>query len=191
MMDILNFRVKNGEYTVEYAGLDTVRIKSSDRPKAELFQALNLLIRAAEILFGFPFSQTGFSSIAISHGDAPVSRLVLEIPVPENDPAKLQCPAVDRGNVLHFETGEYLQDDPRNVYNKCVTKVEEAVKDYVQGKRQQMSFEFSADEADAMAEALGVDDPEVKKIATWQRQRAKEAVAADRILPFGKTEAAT
>jgi hypothetical protein len=132
-----------------------------------------------------------FSSIAISHGDDPVSRLVLEIPIPENDPAKLQCPAVDRRSVLDFESGEYLKENPRNVYNRFVTVLENAVKDYVQGKRQQMSFEFEADETDAMADALGVDDPEVKKITAWQRRKAKEAVTADRILPFGKTEPAT
>jgi hypothetical protein len=183
-MDILSFKIKDNGYTVEYTGMNIVRITSSDRPRTELFQKLNLLIQASRFLFKFPFDSALFSSLSISHGDAPKSRLIMEIPVPGNDAAKLQCPAIVRAVRLDPKTEEYLEEDPRNVYNQCVSAVEIEIKKYVRGKRQQMSFEFSADETDEMAEIMGVDDPEVKKVSAWQRQQAKRAGATGTVLPF-------
>ncbi|MDR0759925.1 MAG: hypothetical protein LBF74_07425 [Treponema sp.] len=184
-MNILKFQIKSREYTVEYETVsDIVRIKCGDTPRNELSDTINLLVKSADILFGFSVGSAKFSSLSISHGDNSKSRLTLELPVMGNDPAKLQYPAVNR-SVMLDANGEYLEKDPRNVYNRCLQAAEKSIKDYVRGKRQQMSLEFQADANDELAEALGVDDPDIKRITNFQRRKAKEAVASDNVLSFG------
>lgn len=142
-MTIDKLKIEHGEIVVDYSGLsESFRIATMDEAKASLYMAAADVAVIARAALGIVVERAGFVAIAFAHGDKPGTRLILSIPTVTGDPAKIACPKIDAFPVIDSETGEILIDNPRNIYNQAVERLEAEIVEFVKGKRLQMALPF-------------------------------------------------
>ena len=142
-MTVEKLKIDHGQITIDYSVLlDSFRISTADKAPTSLYSAAADVAILARIVLCLNIEGAGFHTIAFSNGDRPATRLILTVATAENDPAKIACPKIDRGEVIDFEKGIVVQEHPKTVYEHAVQALETEIKEFVKGKRLQMALPF-------------------------------------------------
>ena len=144
MFVIDKFRRQGAVSDVAYSiGAEAFSVATMDEPESGLVHAASDAAECAVAASGIDLRGAyRFFSAVWKHGENPGSRVVLLVPTMEGDDAKLALPLISARPIT--KDGEAV-DCPRNTYNQAMAALEEEVRAFVVGKRQQMALPFDGE----------------------------------------------
>lgn len=159
-MTICKFQNGTKDYAVAVTyttHLEEHRCQSDDLPESDLYLHAASVVHLAVELFGLKGLRAELKDIVFSSGQhGQQTRLSLRVPTAIGEDARMALPAVLRADIENAETHEVDPLEPRNAYNLAVNLLEASIAAYVQGRRQQMVFDFNAETARTLQD--GVDE---------------------------------
>jgi hypothetical protein len=154
-MKILSFKFGDRS-VVEFDNdtYETLRIKTSEEPRTELYRRASGIVQAASALFGnFIENSSTLFSISISYGVAPGSRIILRSRTKYlAEYSKTQFPKVKHRAVIDVEGQR--SECPLNAYLDAVSAFIEEAELFVKGQRAQAEFDFEESGGRYVAEKI-------------------------------------
>jgi hypothetical protein len=149
-VDIFKFQNGTKDFDVGvlfYTHGEEYRLQSDDAPKSELYlQCSNVVVFVLDYL-GLKGLHATLKEIVFGSGqNGKTTRLTLSVPTTEGNYAKLLLPKISRADLCDSKSKEPILGHPRNLYNEAMDLLEEMIKDYVHGRRQQAVLDFEAEE---------------------------------------------
>lgn len=165
-----------------HTGGKSLRILSDEKPREGLYVAASRVLAIGIALYELPEKlNVGFKSISFSNGDDPGSIVQAE---GFEKKVKLILPKISNKEIYKTIAGDYSVDPEnlQNIFNLAVRELKEEILVYIRGQRQQLSFEFNAEQEELFAK----EGEEILKMGEKIRKRA----AADRVVSFPGNESA-
>jgi hypothetical protein len=160
-----------------HTGGKDLRILSKEQPRQGLYVACARVVAIGIDFYELPDSlQVGLKSIAFSNSDDPGSVVQAEGFIKK---IRLQLPKISRKEIKRrVGREEEYEVDPENLQNKfnlAVKDLRDEILFYIRGQRQQLSFEFSSEDAEQI-------------LAVGEKLRGRSA--AERVVNFPGSKSA-